>query len=176
MALLLYPRARSSLPLLTASDWRQLFAPISPCDLEVVGGKEAKITPVQNLEDHLSRFSCPVPLFSNASVFARSSHFIEEHRHVKRMLYVSCRIMNLAYSNLASVLAGGDLMTSMEQPFRTYCRWWRKRKQGDRQSSSQAVRVLRGSGLWRVQLNAIPSPLAVRQSLPDSCERRSFST
>ena len=86
IVLLLYPRAKSSLALLTASDWRKHFNSISDYDLEVIDGEEAQVHSIDNLKNHVSKLSYPMPLFSITQAIVNQSHFMQQHRKARRML------------------------------------------------------------------------------------------
>ena len=86
IVLLLYPRAKSNLASLTASDWRNHFNSVSCCDLEVIDGEEAHVNSIDNLEDHVSKLSYPMPLFSITQAIVNQSHFMQQHRKARRML------------------------------------------------------------------------------------------
>ena len=64
IVLLLYPQAKSSLALITASDWQKHLISVSCCDLEVIDGEEAQVHSIDNLKDHVSKLSYPIPSFS----------------------------------------------------------------------------------------------------------------
>ena len=86
IARLLYPCARTSLILITASNWRKLFHPFYRCDLEVADGEEAKFFPVENLREHLYQLSYPLPTFSMTRAIISQDHFMQQHRNKTRML------------------------------------------------------------------------------------------
>ena len=84
--LLLYPRAKSSLALLTASDWRKHFSSISRYNLEVIDGEEAQVRSIDNLKDHVSKLSYPMPSFSITQAIINQSYFMQQYRKARRML------------------------------------------------------------------------------------------
>ena len=86
IVLLLYPRAKSSLGLLTASDWQKHFNSISRCDLEVIDGEGAQVRSIDNLKDHVSKLSYPMPSFSITQAMVSPSHFMQQHQKARRML------------------------------------------------------------------------------------------
>lgn len=83
---LLYPRAKTSLTSIVASNWRNLFRPFPQCDLEVIDSEEVKLSQIDKLEEHLYQLSYPLPSFRLTRATVSQNHFVQQHRSGTRML------------------------------------------------------------------------------------------
>ena len=83
---LMYPRARTCLKSLFASNWRNLFRHYPSCDLEIVDSEEPKLSPIDNLKGYLYQLSYPLPSFPITRVTVSQDHFMHQHRSGTRML------------------------------------------------------------------------------------------